>query len=185
MVQNSLITPWKFHSPTIFGSKWVGKQTSERSEAHKQSKQCKARKSVSGEWAKERARGPTFTSWFLVVTSRPKARDGQRCPCPALVFWEGCYCLNRAAPRRRPEGTKFCRKQGGSVHLCVHSYPCPSIHERPVPASERHQVQGGCADVRTDAQTYAQIPPVFYRTLSPPVPSGLLPKNLSKRCSTT
>ena len=31
---------------------------------------------------------------------------------------------------------------------------------------------GGGTDGRTDGRTYVQIPPVFYRTSSPPVPSG-------------
>ena len=36
------------------------------------------------------------------LTSRPKARDGHRYPCPALVFLNGGYDVSRAAA---PEGT--------------------------------------------------------------------------------
>ena len=35
-------------------------------------------------------------------TSRPKARDGHRYPCPAFVFPNGCSLVSRAAA---PEGT--------------------------------------------------------------------------------
>ena len=35
-------------------------------------------------------------------TSRPKARDGHRYPCPALVFCNGSSYVSRAAA---PEGT--------------------------------------------------------------------------------
>ena len=44
-------------------------------------------------------------SAMLVITSltyRPKARDGHRYPCPALVFYDGGYRVSRAVA---PEGT--------------------------------------------------------------------------------
>ena len=34
---------------------------------------------------------------YCRATSRPKARDGQRYPCPALECCDGCYSMSRAA----------------------------------------------------------------------------------------
>ena len=39
---------------------------------------------------------------LIFLTSRPKARDGHRYPCPALVFCNGSSFVSRAAA---PEGT--------------------------------------------------------------------------------
>ena len=79
-----------------------------------------------------------------------------------------------------PKGTKSCRIQGESVHP-VH--PSDRSSERPGPASERPESASerpGLASKRPggDGQTCGrdvQIPPVFYRTLSPlgPLPCSL------------
>ena len=39
-----------------------------------------------------------------LLTSRPKARDGHRYPCPALVFHDGSCFVSRAAPLEGTEG---------------------------------------------------------------------------------
>ena len=87
----------------------------------------------------------TTFAWLLALdlkkkNSRPKARDGHRYPCPALVFYDSGCCVSRAAA---PEGTKSCRIQGESVHLSVCPSVRPSIFERPEPASERGLLGGG------------------------------------------
>ena len=41
-----------------------------------------------------------------VITSRPKARDGHRYPCPALVFCSGSSYVSRAAAPEETGGDK-------------------------------------------------------------------------------
>ena len=62
---------------------------------------------------------------------------------------------------------KSCRIQGESVHLSVHPSDCPSLKGR----GEVVRTYGH-TDVWMDIRTNVQIPPVFYRTSSPLVPSG-------------
>ena len=41
-----------------------------------------------------------------ILTSRPKARDGHRYPCPALVFHDGSCYVSRAAALKGTGGDK-------------------------------------------------------------------------------
>ena len=71
-----------------------------------------------------------------------------------------------------PKGTMSCRIQGESVHtsVCWSVHPC--IRSPPPQPASLWRALGRWRDGRTDGWTYAQIPPVFYRTSSP---LGLLP----------
>ena len=53
-------------------------------------------------WGSRPPEGGRSAPEAILTTSRPKARDGHRYPCPALVFFDdGCYVSRAAAP----EGT--------------------------------------------------------------------------------
>ena len=46
------------------------------------------------------------TKSVTLSTSPPKARDGHRYPCPALVFYDGGYCVSRAVALEGTGGDK-------------------------------------------------------------------------------
>ena len=58
-------------------------------------------------------------------TSRPKARDGHRYPCPDHQHGGGSEEVGRAAA---PQGTMSCRIQGKSVRKSICPSVSPSIH---------------------------------------------------------
>ena len=118
-------------------------------------------------------------------TRRPKARDGHRYPCPALVFFDSRSCMSRARhtltqihpqmktksltahittppkkyhPRQwEPEGTKSCKREE-SIRPYVCPYIRPPIHEIPGPAHIREPALRGmrrCRDIRTDIWRYS------------------------------
>ena len=79
---------------------------------------------------------------FWNITSRPKARDDLRYPCPAKWFINGCFSCEQGCG---PKGGRSPVEHRGSLYVCPNVHPC-IIHtserlvlapEKPILASER------------------------------------------------